>query len=81
MALFFSKPYCLLMVFLCGLSKRMDVEDAQELTDEEYNRRFSKFFQKESESSDNSFDKSANYRKPFDNDRFYVKWSNSWMGD
>ena len=75
----FSKPYHFLVNFFHGRSKRKDVEDAQQLTEEEYNRRFSRFFPKENEASDNSFEKPINFRKPFDHDRFYVKWSDSWM--
>ncbi len=42
----FSKPYHFLVGFLHNRSKSNDVENAQELTDEEYNRRFNKFFPK-----------------------------------
>ncbi|MDD5274254.1 MAG: hypothetical protein PHU14_16240 [Methylovulum sp.] len=44
----FSKPYHFLVGFLHSCSKSNDVENAQELTGEEYNRRFSKFFPKTS---------------------------------
>lgn len=70
----FSKPYHFLVKLFRTRSKSNDVEDVQELTDEEYNRRFSKFFTKENESYDNSFEKPVNFRQPFDRDRFYVKW-------
>ena len=65
--------------FLFRHSKRKDIKDAQELTNDEYNLHFSKFFPKENEVSDNSFDKTVSLGKAFNRDRFYVKWSNSWM--
>lgn len=76
----FSKPYFFLVSFFRSRAKKSkEVEDVQELTDEEYNRSFGKFFPKENEASDSSFDKPVSLRKPFDQDRFYVKWSDSWM--
>jgi|GEM_PF-3301198 len=65
--------------FLFSHSKSKHIEDAQELTDEQYIRQFSKFFPKENEVSDNSFDKTVSLGKVFDRDRFYVKWSDAWM--
>ncbi|GAB6142516.1 hypothetical protein JCM14076_32460 [Methylosoma difficile] len=42
----FSKPYHFLLNIFGVRTKSKDVEDVQELTDEEYNRRFGKFFPK-----------------------------------
>jgi hypothetical protein len=75
----FSRLSYPLVSFLCRRSKTKDVDDVQALTEEEYNRRFAKFFPKENEAPDNSFEKKVDFRKPFDGDRFYVKWSDSWM--
>ena len=42
----FSKPYHFLLNIFRVRTKSKDVEDVQELTDDEYNRRFGKFFPK-----------------------------------
>ncbi len=42
----FSKPYHFLLNIFRGRTKSKNVEDVQELTDDEYNRRFGKFFPK-----------------------------------
>lgn len=75
----FSKLCHFLVAFVHNHPKSNDVENVQELTDEEYNRQFSRFFPQENAISDNSFEKrTVSFRKP-NSDRFYVRWSDSWM--